>query len=357
MIIDRYIMREILKPTVAICLVLVVIYGSSMATRYWEDAVQGLLTGMTVVQLILCRVLISLEVLLPTTFYLAVVIALGRFAASGELTAMAACGISTGRVTRAVAVLACLVAAVVAVLSLTVRPWAWSQFFLLKARAEAGFDLTRMQGGNFYALSDGNRVLFSDRVDTRIPRAERVFVLNRRGGLVQVISAARATQFAAAASANPAIVFEHGSLYEFPAAGEGGTVLAFGTATMRLRTDEAVLLDYRVKAAATRDLMASPKREATAELQWRLAAPLASVLLALTAVPLSRTTPRGGQRGGLPAAILLFAVYYNASAIAKKLVAQGAIGVLPGVFSAHLLLLACLVLLNWRPLRRRPAGP
>ena len=83
MIIDRYIMREILKPTAAICLVLVVIYGSSMATRYWEDAVQGLLAGITVFQLILCRVLISLEVLLPTTFYLAVVIALGRFAAHG----------------------------------------------------------------------------------------------------------------------------------------------------------------------------------------------------------------------------------------------------------------------------------
>ena len=357
MIIDRYIMREILKPTVAICLVLVVIYGSSMATRYWEDAVQGLLSGWTVVQLILCRVLISLEVLLPTTFYLSVVIALGRFAASGELTAMAACGISTARVTRAVTVVACLVAAAVAVLALTVRPWAWSQFFLLKARAEARFDLTRMQGGNFYALSGGNRVLFADRVDSRVPEAERVFVLNRRDGLVQVISAARAAQFADPAGANPAIVLERGSLYEFPAVGEGGTVLEFATATMRLRTDEAVLVDYRVKAAATRELLASPRREAAAELQWRLAGPLASILLALVAVPLSRTTPRGGQRGGLPAAILLFAAYYNVSAIAKKLVAQGAIGLLPGVFSAHLLLLACLVALTWRPLRRRPARP
>ncbi|MDX9841825.1 MAG: hypothetical protein RBS95_10225, partial [Desulfobulbus sp.] len=63
--------------------------------------------------------------------------------------------------------------------------------------------------------------------------------------------------------------------------------------------------------------------------------------------------PRGGQRGGLPAAILLYAAYYNVSAIAKKLVAQGAIGVLPGVFWGQILLLVCLVLLSWRPFARR----
>ncbi len=353
MIIDRYIMREILKPTAAICLVLVVIYGSSMATRYWEDAVQGLLAGITVFQLILCRVLISLEVLLPTTFYLAVVIALGRFAASGELTAMSACGIGTARVTRAVALLACLVAATVAVLSLSVRPWAWTQFFLLKARAEARFDLTRMQGGNFYELGGGSRVLFADRVDTRIPSADKVFVLNRRDDVLQVIYAARAAQSRPDAAAGPAITLENGSLYEFPATGDGGVVLAFSAATMRLSTDEAVLLAYRVKAAASRDLLSAGSREATAELQWRIAAPVASLLLGLVAVPLSRSSPRGGQRGGLPAAILLFAAYYNVSAIAKKLVAQGAIGVLPGVFWGQILLLVCLVLLSWRPFARR----
>ena len=58
---------------------------------------------------------------------------------------------------------------------------------------------------------------------------------------------------------------------------------------------------------------------------------------------------RGGY--GLGSA-LLFAAYYNVSAIAKKLVAQGAIGVLPGVFWGQILLLVCLLLLNGRWLAR-----
>jgi len=69
-IIDRYIMREIIKPTVIICIVLVGIFGCYIAARFWEDAVHGLLTGTTVFQLVLLRIIIASEVLLPTTFYL-----------------------------------------------------------------------------------------------------------------------------------------------------------------------------------------------------------------------------------------------------------------------------------------------
>ena len=66
MIIDRYIMREIIKPTVAVCSALVFIYGCYMATRYLADAVSGQLPGITVIILILLRIAIALEVLLPT---------------------------------------------------------------------------------------------------------------------------------------------------------------------------------------------------------------------------------------------------------------------------------------------------
>ena len=67
MIIGRYIMREIIKPTVTICTVLMFIFGCYISTRYGEDAVHGLLPGSTVLQMILLRVVIALEVLLPTT--------------------------------------------------------------------------------------------------------------------------------------------------------------------------------------------------------------------------------------------------------------------------------------------------
>jgi len=60
MIIDRYIMREIIKPTIAVCGILVFIFGCYMATRFLADALVGELPGATIILLILLRIAIAL---------------------------------------------------------------------------------------------------------------------------------------------------------------------------------------------------------------------------------------------------------------------------------------------------------
>lgn len=332
-----------------ICMVLVIIFGCYIATRFWEDAVHGLLTGVTVFQLILLRIIIACEVLLPTTFYLSVVIALGRLYQNGEITAMFAGGIKVARITRAVFSLSLLVAAIVAVLSLYIRPWAWTQFFLLKTQAEAQFDLTRMQGGNFYEVSHGDRVIFADKVDPRVGQAEGVFILNKKRASLQIIAADRATQHRPETSSNPLLSFQNGHLYEFPHFGEKAVIIQFEQAAMPLRPDDPILPTHKVKAAATGSLVPAKNLEEMAELEWRIVTPLSSILLALLALPLSRSAPRQGRRAGILLAIAIFAVYYNFSVVTKKLVSQGVIEVLPGIFWGQLLLLAVLVLLVWRP--------
>ena len=333
-----------------ICIVLVFIFGCYISTRFWENAVHGLLSGATVFQLVLLRIIIALEVLLPTTFYLSVVIALSRFYKNGEITAMFASGINMARITLSIFLLSLMVAAIVAVLSLYIRPWAWTQFFLLKAQSEAQFDLTRMQSGNFYEVGDGERVIFADKVHTWENRAEGVFILNKKNTSLQIIYAERADQYKDETSDNPIIAFKNGHLYEFPNSSEKGVIIQFKNAAMPLRPDGTVLPSHKVKAAATRTLVPADNLEEIAELEWRIITPLSSILLALLAIPLSRSSPRQRQRVNTLVAILIFAVYYNFSAITKKLVSQGVIGILPGIFWGQLLLVVCLVFLTWRPL-------
>ncbi len=332
-----------------ICIVLVFIFGCYIATRFWEDAVHGLLTGATVFQLVLLRIIIAFEVLLPTTFYLSVVIALSRFSSNGEILAMFASGINQARITLDVFLLSLMVAMVVSVLSFSIRPWAWTQFFLLKAQSEAQFDLTRMQGGNFYEVEGGDRVIFANKVDAQGNRAEGVFILNKKNDSLQIIYADRASQDQDQTSDNPIIAFKNGHLYQFSTSVDKDMILQFEKASMPLRPHAAVLAGNKVKAAATRTLVPPDNLEEIAELEWRIITPLSSIFLALLAIPLSRSSSRRGQRASTLTAIVIFAVYYNFSAITKKLVAQGAIGVLPGIFWGQLLLLACLVLLTWRP--------
>jgi lipopolysaccharide export system permease protein len=342
-------MREIIKPTLTICAVLVLIFGCYIAARYWEDAAHGQLPGVIVFQLIMLRVIIALEVLLPTTLYLSVVIALGRLYRDAEITAMFACGINMTRVIRSVLFLSIITGVVVACLSLYVRPWAWNQFFWLKAEAKASFDLTRMKGGNFYKTGGGERVIFAEKVDSQKNQAKNVFIQTKKDDSLQIIYADKATQYEDESTGEPIIVFQEGHLYEFPMTGDKGLILQFENSAMHLKPKGTVQPAYKVKATATKTLLQSNNLEEIAELQWRFSTPLSIILLALLGIPLSRSTPRQGKYARAPLAIIIFAVYYNSNAILKKWVSQGIIGPLPGIWWGQLLLLALLILLLWQP--------
>ncbi len=346
MIIDRYIIREIIKPTITIGTVLVCIFGCYISTRYGEDAVNGLLPGSSVLQLILLRIVIALEILLPTTLYLSVVIALSRLSKDAELIAMFACGISMARVVKSVFLVSIMGGIIVACLSLFIRPWAWNQFFLVKAEAAANFDLRRMQGGNFYKT--GDRVIFADTVDQQ-HRAHRVFIATGRENSLQIIYADKATQYIDPSTQRPVLVFQDGHLYEFSDASEKGLIFDFENSTMPLQPKNIIQQEFKVKAAPTATLIHSKDLEEIAELQWRLNAPVSIILLALLGIPLSRSSPRQGKYVNAPVAIAIFAVYYNFNVLTKKWVAQGVIGIIPGIWWGQILLAVLIGLLVWQP--------
>jgi lipopolysaccharide export system permease protein len=349
LIIDRYIMREIVKPTVTICVVLIFIFGCYTATRYLADAVSGQLPGTTVIFFILLKIAIALEVLLPTTLYFSVVIAFGRMYKDSEMTALSACGVSKTRVLRPVFFVALAIAVIVSCLSLYVRPWAYHQFFLLRAQARANFDLTRMKGGTFYEIADGERVIFAEKVDQQKDKARRVFIRTERDDNLQVIYAQKARQYVEPATGKKIIVFTDGHLYEFPRLGEKGRIIQFEQSAMPLEPNGNIKPKYRIKAASSGSLAFSDNSEEIAELQWRLSTPLATILLALIGVPLSRSSPRRGKYAKVMTAVVIFAFYYNLSAIVKKWVEKGVLDTLPGIWWVQLLLAGLLLLLLWQP--------
>jgi lipopolysaccharide export system permease protein len=348
MIIERYIIREIFKPTVIICALLMFIFGSYIASRYWADAAQGRLPGSTVTLLILLRVTIALEVLLPTTLYLSVVITLSHFCRNAEMMAMSACGIGMVRVLKAVFMLSSAMAVLVACFSVYIRPWAWDQFFRLKSEAKANFDMTRMKGGTFYDLWHGEKVIFAEKVDSNKNQAQHVFIQVKHRDTLRIISADGARQYTDKETGKLTLVLSNGNRYSFLQPDKGEIVLGFQYLTMPIESRD-IVPEHRVKAASTVSLIHSDDPKKKAELGWRLMAPFSTVLLALLGVALSLSAPRPRDSSVLPMAILIFALYYNFSAIIKKWVAQGIISPFPGVWWGQILLLILFVTFLKRP--------
>lgn len=346
MIIDRYIIREIVKPTVAICTALIFIYGCFMGTRYLSDAVSGQIPGSIVIILILLRISVSIEVLLPTTLYLSVIIAMGRLYKDSEMTALSACGVSTSRLLRPVFLISLVIAVIVSSLSLYIRPWAYNQFFRIKEHAKANFDLTRVKSGTFYEIENGRRVIFAGEVDQQKVRVNKVFIRTQRDDdNLQVIQADRASQHTDPATGKQILVFTDGYLHEFSRFGSESRTIEFEESAISLEPRENEEQDYKIKAAATGELARSDNNEEIAEFHWRLSTPLATVLLALLGVPLSRSSPRQGKYAKVMTAVLIIFVYHNLGAVAKKMVAQGFLDTLPGIWWVQILLAGLLLIM------------
>jgi lipopolysaccharide export system permease protein len=72
-----------------------------------------------------------------------------------------------------------------------------------------------------------------------------------------------------------------------------------------------------------------------AELHWRLASPIACLLLVLLALPLARTPPRAARYGGLLIAVLSYIVYLGQLAVGRALIADGTLPGWLGLWWVH----------------------
>jgi len=94
-----------------------------------------------------------------------------------------------------------------------------------------------------------------------------------------------------------------------------------------------------------KQLLASDDLGDMAEVQWRISIPLAALLLALLAVPLSYTSPREGRFGKIVIAILIYIPYANLLVLTRKWIANGSMSPWIGLWPVHLAVLALVVYL------------
>lgn len=337
LLLDRYLVGEVLRPFLATCLLFVLLFGGYSSAKFLADAVAGLLPMDIVWQLIGLKVVIALEVLLPIALYLAVVIGLGRLHTDAEMTALAACGYGEDRAAWTALRLALLVAAVVAGFSVQLRPWAYRQSYAIEHRAKAQFDINKLEARRFHAGE--NYVVFAEEVDRPGRRLHEVFFSqDLENHKTQVIYARSLTQAKPDQNGNTPLIFTDGYAYELGFKSQADVTLRFQHLTLNL--DGSVEPSgYRSKAIATGQLWHSEDPKDIAELQWRLSRPGSTIFLTLLAIPLSRTAPRTGRYGRTILAVVMFAVYYNLAGLAKTWVKEGVVGAVPGVWWPDALLL------------------
>jgi lipopolysaccharide export system permease protein len=351
---DRYLTREIARPFAAILSILALLFAGYSLAGILSDAVGGLLPVGAIAALTTLKLLISLEVLIPISLFIAVVAGFGRLQADGEITAMLALGMGPRQLLRPVLGLALGLAICVSCLSIFVRPWAYAASHDISRHAAIMLNVNAMEAGTFYASQDGSRVIFlGGRAGPHAP-ARNVFVAKRDGNHLEVIFADSASPATAGADGHRSVHLSGAHVYKFDrdSPANDQTLEAAG---LNVNPDGAApgATSYSPVAASTAHLLASSDPANIAERQWRFSTGLSTLLLALLGAILSRGRPRQGRYAKFGPAILAYSAYYLLCTTARTWVQHGEAGRFPGLWWAPAALALAIALIWYAPALRR----
>lgn len=345
MIIERYLLKDIILTLWAITLVLTIIYLGNRFILFLTNAAVTGVKPHVIFTLLLLKTVGAMVVVLPMALYLSILFVFGRLYKDSEMTALTACGVSMGRIVRIVLFFSVAFAAFVAVISLYLKPWAEEQSYKILDKLEANAEIRGIAAGRFTESARGEGVVYVEQVAPDLKSMRDIFVQYQREGQPVVLTSKRAYQKIDRATGDRYMVLTDGHRYE----GKPGTgnfkIIQFARHTILIKPKAVVPSQRKRWALSTQRLWLSGDTGDMAELQWRLSMPLSALVLAMLGTVLSRTTPRQGRFGKLFNAILVYIIYSNLLGAAQTWVEQGIIPAWLGLWWVHGLFVAGLLVL------------
>lgn len=202
----------------------------------------------------------------------------------------------------------------------------------VEARRQA--DLSSIEPGRFTSDSSQGAVVYAENVSAA-GDIEKVFLQRQTDSGVEVVIAERGEQIDSDDPNKRFFVLHNGRRY----AGVPGTtqfrVMEFAEHGIPYQLPNVEVLDLEPRAMLTADLLRANSAGARAELHWRVGIPLATLVLAILAVPLSRSQPRQGRYGRLAIGLLMFIIYFNLLSAGKAWLEQDVVPAWVGLWWVH----------------------
>ncbi len=349
MIIERYLLREAGYTFLGVGLLLTLIQMSTVFVRILADTAEGKYPVGIVMELFFYRGVGNLVFILPLSFFLGILLALGRPYKDSEMTALVACGVGPKRVYRAIGGLSVVVAMLMGALALWFAPWAEEQVHLVIDEAQASSQIEGLEAGRFNKSESGEYLVYMEEIGDQGRRLENVFGYAKvqEQQRPNLLTSESGYQTVRGPEGDRYLVFVDGYRYEGDPADEDFQIIEFGEHGVLIRERPVVASERRRRAVPSGELWESENPSDMAELQWRISVPISAVLFGFLAVPLARTSPRQGRYGKLFFAIVIYIAYNNLLTVARASLREGEYGPEVGLWWVHLLVVALVLALVW----------
>ena len=356
-ILDRYIAREILAAWLTILLILLVIVLGTEVVHLLSWITQGFIPVSAFLAYLVNSLFEFSMVLIPLSLLLGILSAFGRLYRDSEMAAMMAAGVGPWQWYRPLLGVVIPVVILLFVLTLFVRPQINTQRALLNARISSQAEIDTLLVGQFNHTRHGGGVLFPESQDAS-GALRNTFFEQRKNGYDQVNIAASTSSMRNDEGLRY-MLMRNGVYYAGNAGSPEMKIIEYREYGMYLdRKSPSVRFDAEDRSPG--ELWRSSSLADRAELQWRLAIPVATFIVALIALPLSKVNPRSGRYARLGLALVIYLLYSNLLNVAVSWIEQGRVSEWLAPWVIHLAAIVFWLLLLrrsgfWPKTGRRPA--
>ncbi|WP_457913524.1 LPS export ABC transporter permease LptF [Candidatus Gillettellia adelgis] len=346
MIIIKYLVKETLKSQVAILFILLFIFFCQNLVRVLGDAVDGEVPVNLVLSLLLLAGPKMVQLILPLSLFLALLMTFGRLHTDSEITVMHACGLGTHILVITAMILSIITSVVAAINVCFASPAVCNYQDVVMNEARANPSIAGLAEGQFKHSQDGNTVLFVSDVQGNV--LTNIFLAQLRPNGTQRVSVVVAEHgtINSQRDGSQVIMLDQGTYFEGSALLRDFQITDFNDYRAILGYRTVAMDNTQAEQMSMKNLWKSNNPNTRAEFHWRLTLVASVVIMALLVVPLSVVNPRQSRILSTSPAILLYLIFFLLQTALRSNAGKGKLDPIIWLWGVNAVYLAIALVLN-----------
>jgi lipopolysaccharide export system permease protein len=306
---------------------------------YLNEAANGTLSKDVLFYLIVFRIPRFLELIIPVSFFLSIMLVYGRMYVDSEMVVLESCGLSPLRLAGITLSLSLVVMFLAGGVTLWLKPISEGSVEELFAGQRNLTEFDTLAPGRFQKLRSGKRVTYVEDF-TDEGKLSKVFINEYKESnfygpkdVNTVVSETGETQVDE--NGNRFLVLNDGYRYSGAPGQKSYQVVRYEEYGQRIEKEVAEKRRPRNSSFDMAELMASSEPKDVAEWQWRVSMIIMIPIIALMALPLSKVNPRQGRFTRLVPGMILCFLYVIALSSVRSSLGRGNLPADVGIWWVH----------------------
>jgi lipopolysaccharide export system permease protein len=345
-LIERYLWREFLSTFVAVAAVLLLVSLGALFTDLLSEITRGKVPAALLLSQLGLRTIEWLPMILPLALFIGLLLAIGRLYADSEMAVLFSVGVGSQALFKPMWRLTWPVVLLIVCCATWWGPWASDKAKDMITAANKSFLIAGLEAGRFAELPGRSGILYMGEISKDGNQFGKMFTLSERDNRFDLVTA-KEGRLTLEGETQRILNLSDGYRIEGSLSDKQYRMMYFKSNEIRVPDREQVI-DTSMKIRGTLSLVNDTNPAAGAELHWRMAMPLFTIMLALIALPLARSEPRESRYGRLIVAFLIYVIGMSLIVAGTSFLGQGKLPIWLGLWWLHLPLFAFAFWLFWQ---------